>query len=44
MRVIKHRGQIALAMMLSATLAAATACAGDSDKKGSGGGSVTRSP
>ena len=39
MRVIKHRGQIALAMVLSAALAAATACAGDGDKKGSDGGS-----
>src|SRR3569833_3414276 len=39
MRVIRHRGRVALAMVLSATLAAATACAGDSDKKGSGGGS-----
>ena len=39
MRVIKHRGQIALAMMLSAALAATTACAGDGDKKGSDGGS-----
>jgi cellobiose transport system substrate-binding protein len=36
MRVIRHRGRIALAMMLSATLAAATACAGD-DTKGGGG-------
>jgi cellobiose transport system substrate-binding protein len=37
--VMRHRGRLALAMVLSATLAAATACAGDGNKKGGSAGS-----
>jgi cellobiose transport system substrate-binding protein len=39
MRVIRHRGVGALAMVLSAVLAATTACAGDSDKSNDTSGS-----
>jgi cellobiose transport system substrate-binding protein len=39
MRVTRHRGRFALAVVLSATLAAATACAGDGEASGGDAGS-----
>jgi cellobiose transport system substrate-binding protein len=41
MRVIRHRGRFALAMVLSAALAAATACAGDDGKSSAGDEKIT---
>src|SRR3569833_3784536 len=42
MRVIRHRGRFALAMVLSAALAAATACAGDDGKSSAGDEKITQ--
>lgn len=42
MRITRHRGRFALAVVLSTALAAATACAGDGGKKADGsGGKIT---